>query len=111
MRHSKEAPSVNAGSIADIAFFLLIFILVTAVIPNDQGIKRKLSRICPPGEDCNLVIKERNILRITINAKQEIMVNDDVVSIGSIKELSKTFLDNTCDYCLGNGLLQSSANP
>ena len=115
MRHSKKAPTVNEGSMADIAFLLLIFFLVTAVIPDDQGINRKLARICPQGEDCNVVIKERNILRITINGKQEIMVNDDVVSIGSIKDLSKIFLDNngdsTCDYCLGEGLLGSSENP
>ena len=46
---------------------------------------------------------------------QEIMVNEDVVSIGSIKERSKEFLDNngdrTCDYCLGKGLLDLSENP
>ena len=115
MRNSKEAPTVNAGSMADIAFLLLIFFLVTAVIPNDQGINRKLPRICPPGQTCTIDIHKRNILRIAINGKQEIMVNEDVVSIGSIKERSKEFLDNngdrTCDYCLGKGLLDLSGNP
>lgn len=115
MRHSKQAPQVNAGSMADIAFLLLIFFLVTAVIPNDQGIKRKLSRICPPGEDCNVVIKERNILRIAINGNQEIMIDNDLISIDQVKELSKIFLDNngdsTCGYCLGQSLLDSSENP
>lgn len=48
MKRSKQAPQVNAGSMADIAFLLLIFFLVTAMIPDDQGINRKLPRLCPP---------------------------------------------------------------
>jgi len=115
MRHSKQAPQVNAGSMADIAFLLLIFFLVTAVIPNDQGLNRKLPRICPPGEDCNVVIKEKNILRILINGNQELMIDDDLVAINQVKELSKTFLDNngdkSCEYCAGLGDLESSDNP
>lgn len=115
MRHSKQAPQVNAGSTADIAFLLLIFFLVTAVIPNDQGINRKLRRICPPGQNCTIDIHERNILRIAINGNQEIMLNDDIVSVDDIKELSKTFLDNngdkSCEYCKGQGLSESSDNP
>jgi len=115
MRHSKQAPQVNAGSMADIAFLLLIFFLVTAVIPNDQGINRKLSRICPSGEDCNVVIKEKNILRIAINGNQEIMIEDDLVSINQVKDLSMTFLDNngdkSCEYCNGLANTESSDNP
>lgn len=115
MRHSKQAPEVNAGSMADIAFLLLIFFLVTAVIPNDQGINRKLPRICPPGQICNIEIHERNILRISLNRNQEIMVNENVVSLEEIKDLSITFLDNngdkTCDYCNGSEQTESSDNP
>lgn len=115
MRHSKQAPQVNAGSTADIAFLLLIFFLVTAVIPNDNGINRKLPRICPPGQNCIIDIHEWNILRIAINGNQEIMLNDDIVSVDDIKILSKTFLDNngdkSCEYCKGQGLTESSDNP
>jgi biopolymer transport protein ExbD len=115
MRHSKQAPQVNAGSMADIAFLLLIFFLVTAVIPNDQGINRKLPRICPPGLICDIDIHERNILRIAINGNQEIMVNEDIILVKDIKDLSKKFLDNngdkSCDYCRGQGLTESSDNP
>ncbi|MCB0462417.1 MAG: biopolymer transporter ExbD [Flavobacteriaceae bacterium] len=115
MKHSQQAPQVNAGSMADIAFLLLIFFLVTAMIPNDQGINRKLPRLCPPGQKCNVDIHERNMLKIVLNGNQEIMVNEDIVSIEEVKELSKKFLDNngdkSCDYCKGSSLPEASDNP
>jgi biopolymer transport protein ExbD len=52
-------PEVNAGSMADIAFLLLIFFLVTTTIETDRGINRKL----PPIEEIQdpPPIKEKNI--------------------------------------------------
>lgn len=115
MRNLKQAPKVNAGSMADIAFLLLIFFLVTATIPNDQGINRKLPRVCPPSQICDIDIHERNILRIAINGNQELMIDDGLVTISQLKDISKLFLDNngdkSCDYCYGNGLIESSDNP
>ena len=55
----RKAPEVNAGSMADIAFLLLIFFLVTTTIETDSGINRKL----PPMEDQidPPIIREKNI--------------------------------------------------
>ena len=55
----RAAPEVNAGSMADIAFLLLIFFLVTTTIETDTGINRKL----PPIEDNeeDVIIKQKNI--------------------------------------------------
>ena len=114
MRHSKLIPEVNAGSMADIAFLLLIFFLVTATISTDTGINRMLPKDCPTG-DCPGDIYERNILRIVINNNDEIMVEDDKIELNELKEIVKTFLDNngdgTCNYCHGNNDETSSMNP
>jgi biopolymer transport protein ExbD len=111
----RAAPQVNAGSMADIAFLLLIFFLVTTTMAKDEGINRKLPRNCPPGQDCSVDIHERNILRITLNNNQDIMVEDDLISITNLKSIAKVFLDNngdkSCNYCNGNSLTTSSDNP
>lgn len=115
MRTKKTAPSVNAGSMADIAFLLLIFFLVTTTIESDTGIQRKLPRLCPPGQTCNIDIHERNILRISLNGNQEIMVKDEIIKIEELKDIVKTFVDNngdkSCNYCNGLKLETSSDSP
>ncbi|MGC1633483.1 MAG: biopolymer transporter ExbD [Gelidibacter sp.] len=116
MRHSqKSAPEVNAGSMADIAFLLLIFFLVTTTISADKGINRKLPPNCPSGIDCSLEINERNILRIALNYKNEIMVNHEMIQLNELKEVTKAFLDNNgngnCLYCNGKSISKFSDHP
>ena len=112
-RHS--APQVNAGSMADIAFLLLIFFLVTTTISADKGINRRLPELCPPGTDCSPPHSERNILEISINGNDEIWVEDKVIVIQDLKQIAKEFLDNngdkTCTYCNGKNNPLSSDNP
>lgn len=115
MRTRKSnVPEVNSGSMADIAFLLLIFFLVTATIPNDEGISRKLPKMCPTN-DCVEPYNARNVLRISINKHDAIMVNDQSASIESIKEKAKQFINNngdaSCNYCDGLQLVDASENP
>lgn len=113
MKTKKRAPSVNAGSMADIAFLLLIFFLITTTIASEQGIQRKLPKICT--DNCIIDVNERNILRVAINGKQEIMVQDEIIEIEKLKDIVKTFIDNngdkSCTYCNGQKLESSSDNP
>ena len=114
-RSNSSTPQVNAGSMADISFLLLIFFLVTAVIPNDQGFNRLLPKECPPGQNCNAIIKEHNLLSIRINESGEIMVNNEVIQITELKDLAISFIDNnreqSCDYCNGEALDNLSDHP
>ena len=115
MRHSNKVPEVNAGSMADIAFLLLIFFLVSTTIPNDKGIVRKIPEPCPPGQKCDTEINERNLLSININKEGELFVNEGVTPYKDLKEIIKDFIDNngdaTCDYCNGNKVAAASDNP
>ena len=82
---------------------------------KDEGINRKLPRNCPPGIECKVDKHERNILRIVLNSKQEIMVEDQLIAIEDLKEITKSFLDNngdnSCNYCNGNKIATLSDNP
>lgn len=117
MARNNEIPEVNAGSMADIAFLLLIFFLVTATIQTDVGLDRKL----PPQETTPpLPINERNIFRISLNKNNELLVEDDRMDIQDLRVAAITFLDNGgtaagnenyCSYCLGERNSNSSDNP
>ena len=116
MKNSRHSmPQVNAGSMADIAFLLLIFFLVTAMIPKDKGINRKLPAPCPPGDICDTQINMRNMLEINVNSNNELFVENEIISIDELKAIAVDFLDNngdnSCDYCHGKNLKTSSDNP
>ena len=56
----RSAPEVNAGSMADIAFLLLIFFLVTTTIEVDSGINSKLPPDEPPKDDVRIKQRRKN---------------------------------------------------
>ncbi|NRA91198.1 MAG: biopolymer transporter ExbD [Psychroserpens sp.] len=109
----RSAPEVNAGSMADIAFLLLIFFLVTTTIPKDSGITRKLPPIEENDED--VIIKEKNIFTVLINGKDQLLVEDNLMEIEDLREAAVKFLDNggdgTCTFCRGAKDPKSSDNP
>lgn len=112
-------PEVNAGSMADIAFLLLIFFLVTTTIETDAGLDRMLPPMEPPTEEPP-VIKEKNIFTVNINRNGQLLVEDELTDIKSLREKAKAFLDNGgapagspeyCSYCKGKRNADSSDNP
>jgi biopolymer transport protein ExbD len=85
------SPEINAGSMADIAFLLLIFFLVTTTMDVDSGIARKL----PPPLDIKIdppKVKERNVLVVLINSADQIMVNKRPSTIKRLRTETKEFL-------------------
>lgn len=113
----RDAPEVNAGSMADIAFLLLIFFLVTTTIETDSGISRKLPP-WQPEEQEPPVIKQRNIFTVLVNRNNELLVEDEFMEIEELRQAAFEFLDNgggagdeACDFCQGPGDPSSSVNP
>lgn len=108
----RSAPEVNAGSMADIAFLLLIFFLVTTTIEKDSGINRKL----PPMEEIDPpIIKQKNIFTVLLNGKDQLLVEEELMDITDLKDEAVKFLDNngdgSCSYCFGKKDPKSSDNP
>ncbi len=119
MPRRKGAPEVNAGSMADIAFLLLIFFLVTTTIETDSGLDRMLPPIEPPTEEPP-VIKEKNIFTVNINKNGQLLVEEQIMDIKNLREAAMAFLDNGgaaqgspeyCNYCKGKRDISSSDNP
>ena len=84
---------INAGSMADIAFLLLIFFLVTTTIAEDKGILVKL----PPWSDEEpdiAKLKERNVFSVLVNADNQLLVRDESARIGELRERAKEFIMN-----------------
>ncbi|WP_299432627.1 biopolymer transporter ExbD [uncultured Aquimarina sp.] len=111
------APEVNAGSMADIAFLLLIFFLVSTTIETDYGISRRLP---PPPEELetDMRIKEKNLFRVELNQVNELFVEKKPLQLKDLKAAAIAFLDNGggeksnhCSYCKGAKDPKSSDNP
>jgi len=84
---------INAGSMADIAFLLLIFFLVTTTMDVDTGITRKL----PPPLDPEMEppdVKDRNIFNILVNSSDRLQVQGKEGNVATLKDEAKEFLSN-----------------
>lgn len=113
---ARKVPEVNAGSMADIAFMLLIFFLVTTTMDVDTGISRKL----PPIQEEELEnkpppIKEKNLFEVIANVNDQLLVEGNIMQVSDLREATKQFLNNngdgSCDYCTGRRDPRSSDNP
>lgn len=121
----RESPEINAGSMADIAFLLLIFFLVTTTMDVDTGISQKLPEkqnidIPPPK------LKEKNVFVVTVNRNNDILVEGDkYLTVDKLRAEAVKFIDNggglgnpidgaepaECDWCEGAKDPLSSDHP
>ncbi|WP_424964094.1 ExbD/TolR family protein [Ekhidna sp.] len=91
----RGTPEVSSGSMADIAFLLLIFFLVTTTIANDKGI---LMQLPPPPEpdQPEIEFQERNIFKILANSNDQLLVENEPYNkpFSELKEEVKAFVLN-----------------
>lgn len=93
MAKKNKIPEINASSMADIAFLLLIFFLVTTTIDQDKGILHKLpawSEEPPPDATLN----QRNVLEILVNANNQLLVEVDYIEVNQLKDIAIKHLNN-----------------
>jgi len=92
---AKKVPEIPNASMADIAFMILIFFLITTTMDVDSGLERRL----PPPADPNQVqtdiqINERNIFVVLVNAQDQLLVEGEWLAIKELRTKAMEFLDN-----------------
>ncbi|MGB0166714.1 MAG: ExbD/TolR family protein [Luteibaculum sp.] len=93
-RRSRENPEINAGSMADIAFLLLIFFLVTTTMDQDTGILRLLPPPLEEDQPDPPIVKEKNVYEVLVNANDQLLVEGEFMDIGDLKDGAIEFLTN-----------------
>ncbi len=92
-RKKRSLPEINAGSMADIAFLLLIFFLVTTSIDSDKGIPiklpPKLEENSPPVDQ-----NKRNVYEVLINSNNYLLVENNYMNLEDLCEATKKFITN-----------------
>ena len=89
----KDNVEVNASSMADIAFLLLIFFLVTTTIATDKGLAMRLPPHIP--DDINdHPMKKRNVFNILLNSQDHLLVEEESANIAQLNAQIKEFIAN-----------------
>jgi biopolymer transport protein ExbD len=87
-------PEINAGSMADIAFLLLIFFLVTTTMDVDQGIIRMLPPPIDPNAPPPPPVRERNVFVVLVDQFDRLLVEGQLGRIEELRSQTKEFLLN-----------------
>ena len=79
-KQRKPIQEINSSSMADIAFLLLVFFLVTTTISMDKGISLVL-----PSEGNELEVNRKNIVNILMNESGKVLLDDKPTKVNAIR--------------------------
>ena len=100
--NKRQIQEINAGSMADIAFLLLIFFLVATTMNVDTGLVRMLPPMPPENQQQEEIkVKERNLFLVLISGSGNIMAGvpgkQEQIVLGQLKDMAKEFITNPMD--------------
>ena len=91
---AKKITEINASSMADISFLLLIFFLVTTSMDVNKGLARRLP---PPMEEDKELddseVNERDIMEVKINWENKLLVEGEPLDVRELRAKAKEFVD------------------
>jgi len=91
----KKMPEIPSASLADIAFMLLIFFLVTTTMDVDSGLRRKLPQWVDQDQlDEQADVNERNVFVVLVNKNNDLLVEGDYERLENLRERAKEFMEN-----------------
>ena len=79
-KQRRPVQEINSSSMADIAFLLLVFFLVTTTISMDKGISLVL-----PSEGNELEVNRKNIVNILLNESGKVLLDDKPTKVNAIR--------------------------
>jgi len=79
---------------ADIAFLLLIFFLITTTMGTDAGLARMLPPPLPPETEAPPPVNERNVFVVLLNSNNQLLVENQYMDIKELKRATKEFIEN-----------------
>ena len=85
IKKRREVDEINSSSMADIAFLLLVFFLVTTTIDPGEG----LTMILPPLEADELKKDADEIVKILVRASGQVLFDGEIMGIGQIEQNAK----------------------
>ena len=90
----RRVPDINAASMADIAFQLLIFFIISTTMDTDSGLFRKLPPMPEQKELVQEDIRERNVFVVLVNRNNQLLVENEVMNIKDLRIRAKEFIEN-----------------
>ena len=85
IKKRREVDEINSSSMADIAFLLLVFFLVTTTIDPGEG----LTMILPPYEADQLNKDADEIVKILVRSSGQVLFDGEIIGINQIEENAK----------------------
>ena len=79
-KQRRPMQEINSSSMADIAFLLLVFFLVTTTISMDKGISLVL-----PSEGNELEVNRKNIVNILMNESGKVLFDNKPTKVNAIR--------------------------
>lgn len=92
---ARKVPAINASSMADISFLLLIFFLITTSMDVSQGLARRLPAPPDPNQKVeDTEINKRNLFIVKINSANQLLVQGQELNIKQLRDRAKEFIAN-----------------
>ncbi len=83
----RELEEINAGSMADIAFLLLIFFIVTTTMDLEAGIPQTLPMKIVLENPPDIDVHDRDVLSISVNANDQLLVEKEIKEIDDLEQI------------------------
>ena len=95
MGNKRQTGEINSSSMADIAFLLLIFFLVTTSMSTSTGLSRRLPPPLPEDVEIPPVdVNKRNLFVVKINSENQLLVQGNEMNLKDLRESAKEFIRN-----------------